>query len=613
MCGIAGIIDWRGNVSQQELERLASSLSHRGVDDEGYYLNSDRKVGFAHRRLAILDPTPRGRQPFIYSNRYVIVYNGEIYNFVELREFLRRKGYVFTTGTDTEVLLACYDYWKTDCLHHLDGMFAFAIYDTQQNRIFFARDRFGEKPLYFYFLDDRIVFASEIKAFRSLDLPLTATTRRILEYLYFSVMESPTNNTETFFKEVVQLPPAHFLTIDLNTTFSYTPKRYWQLSTDTIGIPYSQAVETVKELLTESIGRRLRSDVPIGTSLSGGLDSSTIVSFLARVLRVDLSNFKGFSAVFPNFENNEEKYVDQLSEDTGISTIKVKVDKESAYQHFERVVWAQEEPFGTGSIIAQYLVFKEARRHKTIVLLDGQGSDELFAGYVHFWETYLRELLSKKPIEFFREIKAFMNNPTFKRRGSLLRILITAMLGTKTNQLRRFLASHLNNTSFTKGINPELLREYIQSIEFPMYYGRNLKEHLLFSITKHGLLDLLHYADRNSMSHSVEVRLPFLYHKLVEFALSLPSDCLIKNGLSKRILRDAVKGIVPEQIRTRKDKVGFEVPQQKWLSHPSFKERLRKAIATLKTKKLITEPHPALFWQYIVLDSVMESIDWKME
>ncbi len=612
MCGIAGIIDWRGNVSRQELEVLASSLSHRGVDDEGYYLNNDRTVGFAHRRLAILDPTPKGKQPFIYNNKNIIVYNGEIYNFVELRAFLHRKGYVFTTDTDTEVLSACYDYWKTDCLHHLDGMFAFAIYDTKQNRIFFARDRFGEKPLYFYFLDDRIVFASEIKAFRSLELPLTARTHRIVEYLYFGVVESPTNNTETFFREVVQLPPAHFLTIDLNTNLSYQPKRYWHLSADTIDIPYSQAVDTIKELLSESIKRRLRSDVPLGTSLSGGLDSSTIASFLARVLRVDLRNFKGFSAVFPNFENNEEKYVDQLAEDTGINTIKVKVDEESASQYFEQVVWTQEEPFGSGSIIAQYLVFKEARRHKTIVLLDGQGADELFAGYVHFWETYLRELLSKKPIEFFRELKAFMNNPTFKRRGSLLRILITAMLGTRTKQLRRFLASHFRTISFTKGINPELLREHIQSVEFPIYYGNNLKEHFLFSITKHGLLDLLHYADRNSMAHSVEVRLPFLYHKLVEFALSLPSDYLIKNGMSKRILRDAVKGIVPDQIRTRKDKVGFEVPQQRWLSYPLFKERLRKAIATLKDKKLITEPYPALFWQYIVLDSVMESIGWKM-
>jgi len=315
MCGIAGIIKYNQNFQNFgrsemlfQVRTMADAIQHRGPDGEGYWASQDASVGFGHRRLSVIDLTEGAAQPMHYLERYTIVYNGEIYNYIELKEHLHKRGYNFKTRSDIEVILAAYDHWKEKCMEHFDGMFSFAIWDEKEQTLFAARDRFGEKPFYYYADDAHFIFASEMKALWAVGIPKNVDDKMLLNYVTIGHLQNPADKAQTFFEDIRSLPAAHYLLLS-KSTGKIVIRRYWDIDPEkNIVITESEAIEKLTSLLTNSVKRRLRSDVDFGTSLSGGLDSTSILS-LINYLKGDTTSTKTFSAVFPGFEKDESPFI----------------------------------------------------------------------------------------------------------------------------------------------------------------------------------------------------------------------------------------------------------------------------------------------------------------
>src|SRR6185295_10943409 len=384
MCGIAGILQIDPNsYNKGHLKRMTDALSHRGPDGEGFWQSNSANVLFGHRRLSILDLSDAAAQPFHYLDRYTVLHIGEIYNYVELREELEKKGYQFRTQTDTEVLVAAYDCWKEDCPEQFDGMFAFVIWDEKEKQLFAARDRFGEKPFYYIYDagDKTFLFASEIKAFWSIGLGKGFNKKMLFNFLTIGYTDNPAQPDETFYDDVKKLPAASFLKIRMQPDILIEIEKYWDIDVEKQEdiISDDDAITRFHELFKTSIKRRLRSDVSLGTSLSGGLDSSSIA---ATITKFQISNFKleTFSAIFPGFEKNEEPYIDEVTNHFSLQSFKTVVSDEEIPGLFERIVQQQDEPFGSAGTLPQYKVFELAKQKNVKVLLDGQGADEILAG-----------------------------------------------------------------------------------------------------------------------------------------------------------------------------------------------------------------------------------------
>ncbi|HMJ48012.1 MAG TPA: asparagine synthase (glutamine-hydrolyzing), partial [Ferruginibacter sp.] len=363
MCGIAGIISQdSSNIVLPVLKRMADSLAHRGPDGEGFWINEGANAGFAHRRLAVIDLSATGAQPMHYLNRYTIVYNGEIYNYPELKKELQVAGYTFTSKSDTEVILAAYDCYKENCVTYFDGMFAFAIWDEKHQSLFAARDRFGEKPFYYYSDKNKFAFASEMKALWAAGIERNVEHKMVLNYIALGYVQNPADKSQTFFNKISSLLPAHCLQLNLRTG-KFTISNYWQIDKQYLQkISVANASKRFIELFNSSIYKRLRSDVPVGASLSGGLDSSSIAYFINRqLLEANASeNFKSFSAIFPGYEKDEEKYIKTVAEQCRFETFTVTPTADSLIRDFEKLCYHQEEPFPSSSIYTQYKVFELA-------------------------------------------------------------------------------------------------------------------------------------------------------------------------------------------------------------------------------------------------------------
>ena len=393
MCGIAGIISAdSAEINNDSLKRMTDALAHRGPDGDGHWISTNNKVGLGHRRLSIIDLSNEADQPMHYMNRYSIVFNGEIYNYIELRSTLLKNGYSFSTSSDTEVLIAYYDWKKKDCLKDLDGMFAFAIYDNKENKLFCARDRFGEKPFYYHYKKDKgFYFASEMKALWAFGVEKQVNESFIYNYISNGNIVDPLQPTHTFYKNIVNLQPASYLEVDINN-LQVEINKYWD-----IDIGHRSELKSLDDiqsqfyaLLEESINRRLRSDVPVGSSLSGGLDSSLIVCMINK-LNDGKINQNTFSARFPDFKKDEGKYMDMVINKTNVSPHFVFPDPAGFIYNIEKLFYHQEEPFGSASIYAQYCVMQLAKEKNVTVLLDGQGADEILAGYHAYFPVYLNE------------------------------------------------------------------------------------------------------------------------------------------------------------------------------------------------------------------------------
>lgn len=593
MCGIAGILIANKNPEAitikgglRHLKKMTDTLAHRGPDGEGGWNNKEGNVFLGHRRLAIIDLTPMAAQPMHYANRYTIIHNGEIYNYIELRARLLQKGYSFSSQTDTEIIVAAYDCWKEKCLQQLDGMFAFAIWDDKEKMLFAARDRFGEKPFFYYEDEEHLVFASEMKALWAVGIEKTIDEKILLNYLTLGHVQNSMDKEQTFFENIYALPPSHYLRFT-TADFKLKVHKYWSINKEIkIDISVPDAIEKFTALFNGSVKKRLRSDVSVGTSLSGGLDSSSIVSVI-NGLKPQNSKLKTFSAVFPGFEKDESKYIQSVAETFNIESFQVVPDAHGLINDFEKLCYHQEEPFQSSAIYAQYKVFGLAKQEQVKVLLDGQGADESLAGYPGYIHWYLQEVLSRHKLGATQKERIALQKNKQPFRWDL------------KNVLAAFLPAHaaiqLEKNEYHKTIrNPDISRDFLRSQSGREWEGihkpivTKLNDILCFNVTELGLEELLRFADRNSMAHGREVRLPFLDHQLVEFIFSLPAQFKIHNGWTKYLLRLAMDKKLPDNIVWRQDKVGYEPPQQEWMRQPALQEFIQEAKRKLVNAKILS-------------------------
>lgn len=579
MCGIAGIFSRNPElVTDRRIRAAAGCLAHRGPDSDGMFINPSATVALGHRRLRIIDLTAAAAQPMHYRERYTIVHNGELYNYVELRQELLQKGYSFNSASDTEVIVAAYDAWGAECLSRFDGMFAFAVWDEQQQRLFAARDRFGEKPFFFYYDEEQLVFASEQRAFWQLDIPRSVNRSLLYNFLSIGYTTNPADPQETFFESIRKLPAASFLEYEA-ATHELSIQRYWDVEVTSTAINTEEAIRRFEQLFATSIRNRLRSDVAIGTSLSGGLDSSSIVAFCQEQATGQYSH-DCFTASFPGEPTNEDAYAKMVADRFHLHDHLVNMDDVDIVSLMHEVMRHQEEPFGSASVLVQHQVFRAAKAQGITVLLDGQGADEVLAGYHKYYRWYWQELFRAGRLRQSGEQQAA------QALGIGEKFSASAKLAAKLPELAAAMAQSRQGRRSWQ--HPDLDRDFAFANKRNLYYALptqfDLNGALYFNTFVQGLEELLRLADRNSMAHGVEIRLPFLDHRLVEFLFSLPANLKIREGWTKWILRRSVQDRLPAEIAWRRDKIGFEPPQKKWME----RKEVRAAIIEAK-KKLARE------------------------
>lgn len=585
MCGIAGIVMKPAGPVKKELVRsLLQHLEHRGPDDCGFLsfrdgeISLDRAVNrdivaeavLVHQRLSILDLSDAGWQPMgTPDGRYYIVFNGEIYNYVEIRDELKRAGHIFRSRSDTEVLLRAYAHWGEESLNRLVGMFAFAVLDVQDRILFLARDFFGIKPLYYTNCTDGFAFASEIKAL----LELRGVTRRVhpqrlYDYLRFGITD---HAAETMFLDIRQLPAGHYLKISLDNPDATHQVRYWQLDlAQTSDLSFDEAAGRLRDLFLDNVRLHLRSDVPIGAALSGGLDSSSIVMAMRHVEpSLDIHTFS-YVADDPNL--SEERWVDVVGEAAHATVHKVRPDPDDLITDLDLLVSLQEEAFGTTSIYAQRRIFRRAREAGIKVMLDGQGADEIFGGYHHFISARIGSLVMRG--QWPEAIRLLLKASRLPGLGLLslgLRtadVLIPPSLQAPFRALinKEFNLSWMNLKWFSKNGVEQRIPTSSNGTSKNGNRKDLLKQSLYDSLIHSSLPHLLRYEDRNSMAFSIESRVPFLTPTLVRFVLALPERYIVdSNGNTKAVFRRAMRGIVPDAVLDRRDKIGFATPERKWL------------------------------------------------
>ncbi len=568
---------------------MGDSLAHRGPDGEGFWINKRKNVGFAHRRLSIIDLSNAAAQPMHYAQRYTIVYNGEIYNYIELRKELKKAGYHFSSGSDTEVILAAYDCYKEKCIQYFDGMFSFSIWDELEQTLFAARDRFGEKPFYYYSEKNLFAFASEMKALWAAGIPKKTEEKMLLNYITLGYVQNPADKAQTFFKDIYSLPPAHYLIFTASNAHIKI-ENYWDIDKQAqIKISEEEAIDKLDKLFSLSIFRRLRSDVPVGASLSGGLDSSSIVYYLKQQLRNASSQYKTFSAIFPGFENDESKYIEQVSTRFNVESHTVIPNPIQLIEDFEKLSWHQEEPFPSSSIYAQYKVFELAKTQNIKVLLDGQGADEILAGYHKYVHWYLQEMVSRYKFTGSKKEKLLLQKNNVNFRWNVKNIMAAflpshASIALEKKEYLRI----IHHGEVSKDLLACLKGREWEGIHKPVV--TKLNDILYFSTMQHGLQELLRYSDRNAMAHGREVRLPFLNAELVQFIFSLPSKYKISNGYTKSILRKLMDDKLPQNIVWRTDKIGYEPPQKLWMENQAMKDYVHEAKNKLVQADIL-KPH----------------------
>jgi asparagine synthase (glutamine-hydrolysing) len=562
---------------------MTNSLAHRGPDAEGHWTNADNTTALGNRRLSIIDLSNAGNQPMHYLNRYTIIHNGEVYNYLEIKAELQTKGYSFFSKTDTEVIVASYDCWGEECVDYFEGMFAFAVWDEKEKVLFAARDRFGEKP-FFYFLDgEQFVFASEMKALWAAGIERTVNLKLLFNYLTIGYVDNPNIPEETFFENISKLPPASFLRLAI-PDFRFSITNYWdiEIENENKEITDSEAIEHFGFLFQQSVKRRLRSDVPVGTSLSGGLDSSSLVAAVTEQTTRG-SRFTAFSSIFPGFEKDESIFAKLVADKFELQHFTTAPDAASLYNDLEKLFYYQEEPFSSASIYAQYKVYEMAKEQGIKVLLDGQGADETLAGYHKYYKWYWQELYRKRKLLSSHELQAAKEMGVTEKFGWKNRVAALFPEFATIVLERQYLLNALRHEDLTKDFT--LLQSKEAYYITPEIFSLNGV--LYFNTCMHGLEELLRYADRNSMAHGREVRLPFLSHELVEFVFSLPANFKIRHGWTKWLLRKTMEKRLPAEITWRTDKTGFEPPQQQWMQDNNIQQLIIAAKESLIDERIL--------------------------
>jgi asparagine synthase (glutamine-hydrolysing) len=627
MCGVFAIIQ-PNPIPYQQIGKMGQMLRHRGPDDEGFVFFPmtgnpptvffsdetclDQQEGastdpiggvslplegstpsggivFGHRRLSIIDLSASGHQPMSSQNgKYWITYNGEIYNHIELRDELSALGFVFNTKTDTEVIINAYEAWGEKCLNRFNGMWSFIIYNVEDQSVFASRDRFGIKPLYYFSLNNGgIAFASEIKAFTVLnDWRARSNTSRCLDFLVWNIMD---HTEDTMFDGVYQVPPGHFIKFSSKSLSktklrqSWKAEKWYDCSMLEPGLKDIDH-DSFSSLFASAVELHLRSDAPVGSCLSGGLDSSSLVCVATELILAGdgVNRLSTFTARSNDARFDESAYAEAVISETCSLAKFVTPTAEDLFAQLDRLIWHQDEPFVSTSIYAQWSVFNLASRSGIKVVLDGQGADELLAGYQGYVGAYLASLLhSLKLTQFLREIRALKNI----RNIGFLKSLAYAMvyLFPAANRL----VGKFDNRAYSdlSWISP---KAQARSMRDPFRDAggrpRSVKKMSISQLTKTNLPMLLHWEDRNSMAHSVEARVPFLDYRLVRYCLDLPAKEKLSGGWSKKILRDAMRGIVPDAIVDRTDKMGFVTAEEAWMKEDvkgRFRNELVEAVQLL--------------------------------
>lgn len=566
MCGVAGGWWLNPELAVKRVPMALKQIKHRGPDDEGYelYPVGAAAVALGHTRLSIIDLSAAGHQPMHSSNgRWAIVFNGEIYNYRELRIRLQGMGHSFYSDSDTEVLLAAWTQWQVDCLPQLVGMFAFAVLDKERSTLTCVRDAFGIKPFFYSNTNTQFAFASELPALLEL-LPSKPVLnwQRSYDYLVHGDYDS---NAETFYEGVYHLEPGHWMQFNTSTGELIGPKRWWiPRIQERKDWKFSDAVEQVREQFLENIRLHLLSDVPLGASLSGGIDSSAVVCAM-RYVEPNLP-INTFSYIAEGSDVNEDQWVDRVNLHVGAIPHKVCVSSQELFRDLDAMIRLQGEPFGSTSNYAQYRVYELARKNGITVMLDGQGADEMLAGYIGYPGQRLRSLLETGRLS---DAWMFWNNwANWPGRSRLMAFKYLASELTD-GRFYEFLREIDGKPTVPDWINSELLLENGVRLQKPRMRpetetkGRRVIDELGLSLTKRGVVSLLRHGDRNSMAFNIESRVPFLTNKMADLLLSMPEEYLISNqGQTKYIFRAAMRGIVPDDVLNRRDKIGFATPER---------------------------------------------------
>lgn len=613
MSGITGIYYLNGSETDRNLlEKMTRAIAHRGPDDEGFHFSGN--LGLGHKRLAIVDLSKAGHQPMVSGDgSLAIVHDGQVYNSPEIRQELEQIGYRFRSNTDTEVILHSYKEWGVDCLNKFNGMWAFAVWDKQNKRLFCARDRFGAKPFYYYFNGEVFIFASEIKAILEYPgLNKIVNEEAVYNYLMWGLLEY---SEDTFFKGIKELRPSHYLLVGRKDGLDI--RRWWSVKVNPNLASLSQndaydAVGHLRLLMEDAVRISLRTDVPVGTCLSGGLDSSSVAMLVNRLMTdenvIDRQLIgdrqKTFSSCYQDERCDERLFIEKVLQATGAEGNYVFPDGDNLWEELPLLIWHNEEPCETGSAYAHWKIMQRAKARGVKVLLDGDGGDELLAGYHRHYSAFLLELaLTGNLLRLLAEAKdasaVIGIRDLASRMGTVLRGALYFRLPVPLQLSTRNLVLRLRgrNThkilahSFDKRFSRHGLARVSEWYKSVTSLQQSLYRDLAF------MTRFLQPKDRSSAAFSIEARAPFLDYRLVEYSFSLPASLKIRNGWTKWILRQAMQGVLPEEIRLRKDKLGFPTPIGTWLR--SNRERI----------KALFSSENALSSQFINLDFITDNLD----
>jgi asparagine synthase (glutamine-hydrolysing) len=573
MCGISGIIHFNNNpVEQDDIALLEKAIKHRGPDGQAVWFNNQRNIVLGHTRLSILDLSNAGKQPMGYlEDRYHITLNGEIYNFIEIKEELKSKNYVFSTETDTEVVLAAFHEWGENMLSRFNGMWAFAIYDVVNDSLFLSRDRYGVKPLYYYLNDQKLIFASEVQAIHKL-----LGNQHPLDELVIKDISSGSfynhGTSRTYLKNVNTLPGGFNITIKNNKAII---KQWYHLNKVTIPKSFKKQAEQLKELISDACKLRLRSDVAIGTCLSGGVDSGSISSIINKFNlnsedRFNNYSHRSFSASFPGSPIDEKESTQLLADKLGSKLDIIDIFPPSKSE-LEEAMKECDGPMHALAFYPIWKLYKHINEQGIKVTLDGQGPDEMLGGYRPIQEALQAAIQLKKPFWFhdiYQTYAAQGESDQFSSSGYAKEARKMILIACARFPMKKAWALIRNLLVDKKSVFIEPSKSCLKPIKTPEKGTNKLDESLFKQFFQDPLPGILNQYDRCSMSQGVECRMPFMDYRIVEFVFSLPVESKVGNGYTKRVLREAMKNILPDETRLNKRKIGFNAPIVDWFKKP---------------------------------------------
>lgn len=572
MCGLGLIVSQDNSAVSEEMVRcLNERIKHRGPNGEGYYFG--KNFAFSHRRLSVIDLSHNADQP-AEKDGDCIIFNGMIYNYLELKDELCSLGHTFKSKCDTEVILASYQQWGTKAFSRFNGMWAFIIYDADKNKLILCRDRFGIKPLYITTMGEYFMAASEIKQF--IDFPQFQPVLNVRVANHFLKTGVANYSNETFFKGVFEVRPGHYIDYNLSTN-KYIINQWYDLKKEIKpqNIPEKKAVEMVRDLLIDSLYLRCKADVKVGSCLSGGLDSSSMVALL-HSQKIVGPEFKTITSCYTDKAYDEQEYSDVIINQTGFKSIKVFPELNNLFDKgdWDKMIYHFDQPFSSASHYSEFMVFKEAKKNNLTVMLDGQGADEFICGYLDYFYVHLRQLMRQgKFREVWKNLKAKSSHHSRSVFSEFIYFIRFYYYSPFIKRIKKI---------FGVAEHPWLLTDNKSAGEKKLYDDKmnNIVDMSLNQMLHSSIGYQLHSQDRNSMLFSIESRVPFLDHRLVENILGLPSKYKIQNGYSKYILIKAVSEL-PDMIKYRKTKMSFAAPDSVWMreNQVRIRKELEDAIA----------------------------------